>query len=308
MFVKFDNMRMIKHLQCMAFDAAIFGNYTLRTSISQLGSKTFFLSVILTAWCPWQGVRNHPDQSLQSILVFLGSFLSFALRIGLLGFVSDKTWQFGTFDAVSCALLFMLGIKARMDLASCDAREVRLRFNATSHGADAAGGEPDPEKPKEPFSQWNSAAFSTFMPASEAKEPATTQYGTETQFVPSDGVLSGRPDDRSVSNLLAFVLTFVIIFLAQADDRSVTALIQTGVQSADAICGALLGIFLPTLVAVFFGIFLEGSLIDSRLLFTVSSILLALSFISLTQALLYLDAARPMQEKVLALLNLFTES
>mmetsp|Transcript_66320 Transcript_66320/g.105027 ORF Transcript_66320/g.105027 Transcript_66320/m.105027 type:complete len:297 (+) Transcript_66320:54-944(+) len=296
----------------MAFDAAIFGNYILRTSISQCGSKTFFLSVILTAWCPWQGVRNgSTNQALQSILVFLGSFLSFALRIGLLGFVSDKTWQFGTCDAVSCVLLFMLGIKARMDLASCDAREVRMRFNATSHGADAAGGAPDPEKPKEPFSQWNSAAFSTFMPASEAKEPAgpaTTQYGTETQFVPSDGVLSGRPDDRSVSNLLAFVLTFVIIFLAQADDRSITALIQTGVQSPDAICGALLGIFLPTVVAVFFGIFLEGSLIDSRLLFTVSSILLALSFISLTQALLYLDAARPMQQKVLALLNLFTES
>eukprot|EP00434_Breviolum_minutum_P031584 symbB.v1.2.027926.t1/scaffold2891.1/size67802/8 len=35
-----------------------------------------------------------------------------------------------------------------MDLASCDAREVRLRFNATSHGANAAGGAPDPEKPK----------------------------------------------------------------------------------------------------------------------------------------------------------------
>lgn len=287
----------------MAFDAAVFGSFTLRTAISQLGSKTFFLSAIFTAWCPWQGVR-HPDQPLQTLLVFLGSFLSFALRIGLLGFVTDKRWEFGLFDAVSCGLLFLLGVKARMDLASCDAREVRLRFNATSHGADAAGGSPDPEKPKEAFSQWNSAAFSSFLPGAESKEPQTTQYGTETQFVPSDGVLSSRPDDRSVSNILAFLLTFVMLFLVQADDRSTMMLIQTGVEGADAIFGALVGILLPTMVAVLFGVFLEGSLIDSRLLFTVSATLFVLSFISLTQALLYLDAARPIQQKVTALLSL----
>eukprot|EP00913_Durusdinium_trenchii_P022514 g21149.t1 len=257
------------------------------------------------------------------MLVLIGSYLAFVLRILMLSYAQNKTWQFASFDAMSCFLLFALGLKARMDLASSDAREVRLRFNATSHGADAAGGAPDLEKPKEAFSQWNSAAFSSFLPTTEPKEtPQSTQYGTEPQFVPSDGVLSSRPDDRTsiiarrrsrqpliaaeptISDVLAFLVPLILLFLTQADDRVVTMLADTGLPGADAICGALLGLFFPVVIAAFLGIFMEGSLIDSRLLFLVSSALFGLSFLSLTEALLYLDAARPMQQKVSALLSL----
>lgn len=289
----------------MSFDAAVFGSYILRTSIGELGSKTFFLLAVLTTWCPWSGVRNQ--NGLQLMLVLIGSYLAFVLRILMLSYAQNKTWQFASFDAMSCFLLFALGLKARMDLASSDAREVRLRFNATSHGADAAGGAPDLEKPKEAFSQWNSAAFSSFLPTTEPKEtPQSTQYGTEPQFVPSDGVLSSRPDDRTISDVLAFLVPLILLFLTQADDRVVTMLADTGLPGADAICGALLGLFFPVVIAAFLGIFMEGSLIDSRLLFLVSSALFGLSFLSLTEALLYLDAARPMQQKVSALLSLFT--
>ncbi|CAJ1424850.1 unnamed protein product [Effrenium voratum] len=291
----------------MGLDAAIFGNFVLRTSIAQLGSKTFFLSAILAAWCPWEGIRNHPDRQVQTVLILTGSYLAFVLRICLLIFVQDKTWQFCAFDAMSCFFLFALGMKARVDLSSSDAREARQRYASSSHGADAAGGAPsDPEKPKESgFSEWNTAAFG-FLPAPlpEQKEAKTTQYGTETQFVPSDGVLSSRPSDRSISTVLSLLLPLLLVFLMQADDRAIMLLVQTGIEGADAICGSLLGLLMPTMLSVTLGVLLEKTLTDSRLLFTVSITLLTLSFISFTQAMLYLDAARPVQQKAMALISM----
>ncbi|CAJ1424851.1 unnamed protein product [Effrenium voratum] len=319
----------------MGLDAAIFGNFVLRTSIAQLGSKTFFLSAILAAWCPWEGIRNHPDRQVQTVLILTGSYLAFVLRICLLIFVQDKTWQFCAFDAMSCFFLFALGMKARVDLSSSDAREARQRYASSSHGADAAGGAPsDPEKPKESgFSEWNTAAFG-FLPAPlpeprpwnleranwatvwedfesmllRQKEAKTTQYGTETQFVPSDGVLSSRPSDRSISTVLSLLLPLLLVFLMQADDRAIMLLVQTGIEGADAICGSLLGLLMPTMLSVTLGVLLEKTLTDSRLLFTVSITLLTLSFISFTQAMLYLDAARPVQQKAMALISMFAES
>mmetsp|Transcript_23405 Transcript_23405/g.44038 ORF Transcript_23405/g.44038 Transcript_23405/m.44038 type:complete len:307 (-) Transcript_23405:82-1002(-) len=305
----------------MAFDAALFGSTILRISIGQLGSKTFFVSAVLTAWCPWEGPRSHSDRSFQTLLVLLGTYLAWVVRTLLLFFVNDKTWQFGTLDTLSFFLLLFLGLRARSDLAGCDARDMRARLRYTASGADAAGGtsSADVEKPKEPrsFAEWNTAAFGAILPSvlqpdPEPKEPRSTQYGAAEQFVPSDGVLSSRVSDRTVSTMLALLVPLFLVFLVQADDRATNLLILSGVEGADTVCGALTALLVATSIAVCFGMLMERALIDSRLLFAVSFMLLTLSFISLTQALLYLEAARPIlqaaTEKTMALLSMMTDS
>ncbi|CAE7360231.1 unnamed protein product [Symbiodinium natans] len=299
----------------MGFDAALFGSSILRTSIGQLGSKTFFVSAILTAWCPWEGPRSHEDGGFQMLLVLLGAYLAWVIRVMLLIYATDKTWQFAACDGLSCFCFLILGLRARSDLAGCDARDLRARLRYTPSGADAAGGtaDGDVEKPKEVgwTGEWNTAAFGAILPSvlqPEPREPRSTQYGTAEQYASSDGVLSSKLSDRTMSTALALVAPLVLVFLAQADDRATTLLVQTGVDGADVVCGALMGLMLSTFVSVFFGMVMERALVDSRLMFTVSFALLTLSFVSLTQALLYLDAARPVLDiakgKTVALLTM----
>mmetsp|Transcript_34307 Transcript_34307/g.80001 ORF Transcript_34307/g.80001 Transcript_34307/m.80001 type:complete len:306 (+) Transcript_34307:84-1001(+) len=299
----------------LAFDAALFGSITLRTFIGQLGSKTFFVSAILTAWCPWEGPRSHEDAGFQMLLVLLGSYLAWVARVLLLAFATDKMWQFAVCDGLSCFCFLVLGLRARSDLAGCDARDLRARLRYTPSGADAAGGtaDGDVEKPKDGLwsGEWNTAAFGAILPSvlqPEPREPRTTQYGSAEQFASADGVFSSRVSDRTVSTLLALLAPLALVFLAQADDRTTTLLIQTGVDGPDAICGALMALMICTIVSVVFGMIMERAMVDSRLMFTVSFALLTLSFVSLTQALLYLDVTRPVLEmakhKTVALLSM----
>ena len=51
---------------------------------------------------------------------------------------------------------------------------------------------------------------------------------------------------------------------AEADDRPTLMLTEMSLQGVDVILGCLLGGLLPTLLAVLLGIYMEGSLIDSR--------------------------------------------
>eukprot|EP00931_Biecheleriopsis_adriatica_P043138 TRINITY_DN24667_c0_g1_i1.p1 TRINITY_DN24667_c0_g1~~TRINITY_DN24667_c0_g1_i1.p1 ORF type:complete len:301 (+),score=68.62 TRINITY_DN24667_c0_g1_i1:224-1126(+) len=296
----------------MAFDGSVFGSFILRSFLAELASKSFFLSAALTAWCPWEGVRDHDDLGFQACLVFLGSYVADVVRILLLISVTNKTWAFSFCDGLSCFIFLVLGIKAKMELSSLDARELRRKLVDSGHTADAAGGasaDADVEKPKDGWAgEWNSAAFSAFSFNAESRAGTSSQYGSTEQFGPVDGALSQRPSDRSVSTVLAFLLSLLLVFLCQADDKSTSVLIGTGLSSAVQAFAALLGLFLARAVAVFAGVFFERQLRDERLLFLVSTTFFGLSFICLSQALLYLGAAAsPLAEDArAALLSMFT--
>lgn len=142
-------------------------------------------------------------------------------------------------------------------------------------------------KPQESFSQWNTAVtsvnrmvsdfpgrfqqlpagsragFCSFQPLRcRHKEPeSASSYGTEQQMGPSDGVLSARPSDRSVGDVLAFLVPFAMLFLVQArsrpqgpggeaDDRPTLMLSEMNLQGVDVILGTLLGGLVPTMLAV----------------------------------------------------------
>lgn len=283
-----------------------FSTYFLRTLFDELGSKTFFLIAILSAWCPWEGARGHDDRNIQMLLVLVGSYVADVVRVMVADFADDGKQFSCAFDVSCCIIFLLLAAKARVELTRLDARELRTKF-ATS--ADSSSGSADIEKSD--ATEWNTTAFSSFfMAQAESSETPRTQYGTAEQYVPADGVLSNRPSDRTVSTVLAFLVPAVLVFLAEADNKAIDDFPLTGLKGAGSNIGALLAFLTSNILAVLLGLFCERTLSDHRLSFIVSVTLFGLSFISATEALLYLDAARTQQTQtgVVAFLSLFTGS
>lgn len=266
--------------------------FFLRTLFGELGSKTFFLIVILTAWCPWEGIRDHENRGLQVLLVLVGSYLADVVRVLMEDYADNGTSMSSSFDAVCCLTFLLLACKARMELSSLDAQESRTKFAVS---ADSTSGSADVEKSAD-ATEWNTAAFSSFfMAQAQPSETPATQYGTAEKYVPADGVLSGRPSDRTVSTVLAFFVSVTLVFLAEADNKSITDFPADGIKSAAANIGCLMAFLSSNILAVLLGLFCERSLSDHRLVFIVSVTLFGLSFISLTQALLHWSATRTKQ-------------
>jgi len=298
----------------MVFDGVVFSGFCLRTCLAELGSKAFFVTVLFAAWCPWEGVRSHGGRHLQIGLVFAGAYIAFAVRVLTTEVAKDPECWSSVFDVASCISFLILGLKVRSELSVVDAREQRLLKKATKNAKDASlPGDSSADDLEKPKPQWNAAAFSGALPASSgASTPqyggAITQYGAG--FVPADGLLSTPPSDRLVSAVLAFLLPLLLVFMAQADDKSSSVLISAGkdLHRLDETSGALLGFLLATGFAAVVGLFMERTLSDHRLLFAASMLLFSLSLVSLSQALLYISAARPLPEHageaILALLGL----
>lgn len=278
----------------MTFEGLDFGSTTLRIFLGELGSKTFFITSIFGAWCAWEGTRSHDGRRLQLCLVLLGTYTAGVVRILVVKFASNPTAGFAAMDSVCCVLFVILAMKARMQLSVFDAREAAsLRLAASADPAVSGVG--DPEQAKDfAFSGWNSAAFSSFAFLSaqpQSQETPSTQYGAAENFKGADGLLSARPSDRTVSTVLSFALTVLIIFLAQADNKSTMFLIAAGMPNVSVIAGSLIGLLVAAMLAVVLGMFCERQLSEQRLLFLVSTVLFGLSFISLSQAMLHLKAA-----------------
>lgn len=291
----------------MTLEGLDFGSTALRIFLGELGSKTFFITSIFSAWCVWEGARTHDDRYLQLILVLLGTYTADVARLLVVKFASHPTAGSAAMDAVCCVLFFVLAIKARMQLSVFDAREAAsLRLAAASAEQatkSSVVGDAEQAKADSTFTGWNTAAFSGFSLTSaqpQSQEPST-QYGTAENFRAADGLLSARPNDRTVSTVLSFVLTVLIIFLAQADNKSTMFIIDAGVEHGIVVAGSLMGLLFASMLAVLLGMFCERQLSEQRLVFLVSITLFGLSFISLSQAMLHLKAAGDQPSATVAL-------
>lgn len=128
------------------------------------------------------------------------------------------------------------------------------------------------------------------MPAPATQEPEPPSYGTMRPVTSADGVFAERVSDKLVSTILAFLVPLVLGFALEAEDKSSMAL--AGHQfSTGMTFGAAMGFMLAVMIAAGFGYIAERQMDDQRLLFLVSTALLALSVISLSQALMHLGAA-----------------
>jgi len=293
------------------FSFAVFSALGLRTFLGELGSKNSFLILLLCVWCPWEGLRNHEDRYFHIFLVFVGAYLAQASRILVMEIAKPNAWDCGC-EATSCLIFVILGVQARMQLATLDLAEQRLKLVNSRAGelpADAEAPSGYLSFPKaSDMMEWNTSAFSG---ASITRETAATKYGatsppmsspraaSELRLGQVDGIFSERASDRTISAVLSFVMTLLLVFLAQAADKSTGILTEAGasLKRADETVGALVGLLIATSIVVAFGLFAERLFNDQRLLFAVSLMLFALSLVSLTQALLYLSAAQVLLPK-----------
>jgi len=137
-------------------------------------------------------------------------------------------------------------------------------------------------------------------------EETPLKYGAlEPPVTSSDGMFFQGISDKLVCHILSFVGPLVLVFLAEAEDKSqVTLNLHIHKLPRGSTAGALLGVFVATVFAVLSGFTLERQLSDQRLLFLISSLFFGLSLLSLSQSLVHTRAASPegLQNVLVALL------
>mmetsp|Transcript_19997 Transcript_19997/g.42702 ORF Transcript_19997/g.42702 Transcript_19997/m.42702 type:complete len:328 (-) Transcript_19997:68-1051(-) len=300
----------------MRFDGVTLWRSCLRGFLGELGDKTFFLTVIFAAWCPWGGLRSGSDRSFQLFLVFGGATVALASRVAFPAHdAAVEPPLRSAFDGVVAVALLLLATKARVELnhAEVSAKRRHGLLWSTPQGGGASSRNPFEESAEEikasHVCDWNPQAFARPAEPSPAAPPLPEEaavgkaqatvaaYGA--MLLPptsADGVFSERISDDHVSSVLAFLAPLVLNFLAEAEDKSRDALLppQFDPSAGCALLGAALGLAVAVMLAVFVGYILECQLSDRRALFSVASALLVLSLISISQALLHLSAARPL--------------
>lgn len=266
---------------------------SLRGFLGEVGDKTFFLTMVLTAWCPWEGVRDDEERSLQLGLVYAGSLLALVTRVTVNAALEDGINMTDcAFEAASCLMLLVLGLKAKMELARADAKDAKSRpAKAADAAANPFGDDVETTKAREP--QWNKDAFAGAPSAPVSAEAEDPAYGTLRAPVMSvDGVFSQRISDKLVSHVLAFFAPLLMNICLEAEDKSLTAFTDPWQWGTTAPAfGAMIGFIPAIFLAVFLGYIAERQFSEQRLLFLISTILLGLSLISLSQALMHMSAA-----------------
>jgi len=323
----------------MQLDGATFWHAYLRSLLSELGDKTFFLTIVLAAWCPWEGIRGSGDRLLQLCLVFAGAFLALALHA--VQFLTAEPSASGrwtcTCEVLTCLFLFVLGAKAKLELGRVDANGQQSsgqqavsanpfkeplppgtmpaggKWNERAFGALTAPLASSTECEERPAAvygpcaciptggKWNEKAFGALMApwvvSMEREEQPSAVYGSfSPPMTSAHGVFSERISDKLVSHILAFVATLTLVFMAEAEDKSQDAFGTLPAKTSpdtDVIAGAVLGFLPATALAVFLGFILERQLSDQRMLFFVTCVLLGLSLVAFSQALVHTGAATP---------------
>lgn len=291
-------------------DNSTFGKYFLRALFTELGAKTFFITTALCCWCPWEGLREGHERIFQLGLVFTGSFLALSTRAVLDVMVSNPSFLSALFDVTSCAILLVLSVRAWLHLSRLDSRRATEGAAAASNPfADKLG---DEEKAPQ---TWNQQAFlSTPLLSQSTGSSPDSAYGALRPPPPSaDGVFAERISDKIVGHFLALLAPLVVVFCVEAEDKSELALLvmnggtPSGLGPASA---ASLGFFTAIVLAVIVGFILERQLSDHRLLFAITLVFSSLSLVSLSQALMHLNAValdQPNQlNQTVSLLALFS--
>lgn len=302
---------------------AVLGRSALVSFLGELGDKTFYVTTTLSIWCPWRGLRDGQHALAERCLIGGGAFVAFALRAMVLagfGNADEGCWP----AAFACVGLVALGIKAIFDKRRVGEADSKPMLKSTGHVEDSQwnkaafslpwtanvgptnnGASTCPEAGLNGAQCWNTAAFHGALPS---KQEATNQspggaavaYGSvEAATLPagqtsksSIGGSSGEED--LISTFIAFPVSFLFNLAMESDDKSEAALLKASHGSNPGIMiGAILG-FLPAVVmAVALGHILERQMKSEQALFLVAFLLLSLSLISMSQAMLRLPALQP---------------
>lgn len=278
----------------------------------ELGDKTFFITVLLAAWCPtWDRISCGASTNtyVLQLAVVGGAALALLARTTLISTgVRSETWVAG-FSFIAFAWFTMFGALVRW-------QQSRLNKPEKETGA-AAGSLLNPfeseavlnkdDEPRwnnwasqnmTPSNGWNSLSYSS-LPTTAPDPAAATHLESGSQQQSYGAVVSAK-DDPSDSGrevlLVAFALLagFATVFVSESADKSQTAYLNTGYQHGlHGLLSAMLGYIPATIIAGILGLIIESTLMDQRLLYTVQLGFFTMSFISFSQACLGLAAVAP---------------
>lgn len=287
----------------------------LRAFLGELGDKTFWLTVVLAAWCPWQGIRSTQDGALarcQQGLVFAGAAAALSARALLLAMFGIADELSASFEVITTACLLLLLPKLWHD-ASLAERDEEQRTKLLESAS------------KRPFSGMI-PTMSGAVPKDESgsDEDAAADYGTlhsddaEGQYGASKDKDSGlaataaaeQVMESYMATLFAWIVPMFLVYCAEAEDKSQAAWTHTLPSGQADVAWGLLGIVVATALAVFIGFVLERQVSNHRIAWTAFSAFTAIALMSLSQAMLRvleIRASAASAEKVTAaLLSVFT--
>lgn len=278
--------------------------FTLRAFLGELGDKTFLLTGILVAWCPWDGVRSNEKARYQQLLVFLAAVLALYVRTLL---ISAKTVKPSSetsncvYEWMTFAFILVLIPKACAELRRTEAENaMRERLNERAEARAGRGSQLSPKMGGGFFMGASGAPFARADTEEAAEEqhqqpprsPGRADYGSTGSPKNCSAAFPANFRDTLASNILAFFVPLVVIFCAEAEDKSEAAVMAGGgPKNKSDVVGVMLGIPLALLLAAFIGFVMERQVSDNRLNFAAVLVLSILCLVSLSQALMHIDAA-----------------
>jgi putative Ca2+/H+ antiporter (TMEM165/GDT1 family) len=256
--------------------------------LGEIGDKTFFLILVLAAWCPWDGVRGGSWEYLQLSFVLLGAVLGLSIHICVVAAVPDgvlKGWifpsPFGWIpEAASGVLLLLLALRAGLTCPPSKREDLSITKDP---------GE-TPETPKDEGSHWNPNAFllNSTPPAPAQRLPLHQDSKG------ADGFFSDRVSDGMVSTIFALVGTLILVLLTESGDKAETIMIAAGRRGPDTAFGACLGILPAAFLATLLGFIMENQLSVRQLHIVVVFVLLSLSVASFSHCGLAFESLVPL--------------
>lgn len=211
--------------------------------VADLGDPTFFLIILLTAWCPFLGLRSMRGASLQRLFVFLGAAGAVALHIVLvMKQIKPKEGPGSYFDLIS-------GLTAVVILALAGLRSLCEFWTSPEHEESHSF---DPEA----------------NDRHHKKHGSTRSYGA-TSFM-------GQDRTHKSSMPVAFLTTMVLVFAMIPNGRWDKLLFQGEPPSVSFAIGAGSGFGVCILFALFCGSVLQASAREQRMRFMITCSLWAL--------------------------------
>eukprot|EP00929_Paragymnodinium_shiwhaense_P020119 TRINITY_DN13511_c0_g1_i1.p1 TRINITY_DN13511_c0_g1~~TRINITY_DN13511_c0_g1_i1.p1 ORF type:complete len:332 (+),score=70.07 TRINITY_DN13511_c0_g1_i1:87-1082(+) len=296
------------------------------TFVAELGDKSYWLTIILAAWCPLAGLRDGRalPVPVQQALVALGAYAALMTRAALLrvGFDAAGGFLDLSLRVTMVWILVGLSIKAWLDLRRLDGgRFVGVPAGApvcTSSEAAVIGdkiGSGDPAQVR-----WIGGGFlgdfKAYDPNHAAGRPPLSGIGggvgavasEVNPFSASDSIDYGAApmpavglvkdeDDTGydVVTLLctSFVVPLVTVFMAESGDKSDYMLREALAGSADKSsllhCVAL-GYFVAVVTTLMAGFLLERQLSERRLIFSTTLGLVVMAVVASSAAFLSVQA------------------
>lgn len=263
----------------------------LLASFAEIGDKTFFVAMLLSAWVA-QCTRAR-------VLVFCGCVLALALHAGATAFAHRMdvvVTHHATLHLFAATLFLGLGIKALLDLARADSdvlqkrqREKSALLNGKFEGnsyADYLMNQSNkylnPSAPSD-----NQDSSNPFADDVEGSRYGSMQDIPQAPAVAEPQYAPGDPQEDNLGALLAvFFCAFVLDLVSEFGDKSAFQLNSSQMRGHNLFFGAIFGFCMVTAFSCAVGMVVRWHVSERRLLFGAVLASFALCLASLSDGLM----------------------